>query len=250
MNQIPRSVERLALGYGPLPPPWPVTVKWRMQFGVPVIGGPAPPTVSGKGWAYLAASVRSAMRPARDDDAQRVKSLFAKIARANAVDGLNWMVMPFDSRIRSGFGVPDGTVFVSSGLADSLSDDELIAVIAHLMGHERYQHYAQNLQTARTMRFATEPGPIVPEAPPPFPEALTRPRYAYTRWQEIEANRVAIDYLAKIDIPPDTLFDALAKLSSEAAASDEWPSFSLIHHLPANAFDLGKLLDTGDLKSP
>jgi hypothetical protein len=39
-----------------------------------------------------------------------------------------------------GFGVPDGTLFVSDALVEELEDTELAAVIAHLMSHEWYQH--------------------------------------------------------------------------------------------------------------
>jgi Zn-dependent protease with chaperone function len=39
-----------------------------------------------------------------------------------------------------GAGVLDGTIFLSDGLVSRLSNDELLAVIAHLLGHAAYRH--------------------------------------------------------------------------------------------------------------
>ncbi len=75
--------------------------------------------------------------------------------------------------------------------------------------------------------------------------------YSFSRAQEVETNFVAVQYLARINIPPDALFDALAKLSApgpEARLGDEWPSFARIHHLPETAADVGRLLDAGIFK--
>ena len=158
--------------------------------------------------------------------------------------------MLFDSAVASGFGVPDGTLFISTALVGQLSDDQLAAVMAHLMGHERYQHYPENLRVGEQVRLvgSTKFFPEVPK----YPDVLALPEYGYSRWQEVDANRVAIEYLAKIDIPPDTLFDALHKLSAEnpEAETDEWPSFARIHHLPQTAADLARMLDAGIFRSP
>jgi hypothetical protein len=245
LDEVPRSVYRIALHEGPLPPPWPQTIPFglRAAFGVPTIGAPTPDTVDGKAWNQLAQKLSSEMQPGPAYSTSRAQERFSRLARANPVPGLEWKLIAFDSSVVTGFGVPSGTIFVSTALIERLNDSELTAVMAHLMGHERYQHYVENVDAAETMRLSRGPGYAIPEVPN-FPEVLTQPPYAYTRWQEIEANRVAVGYLAKVDIPPDALFDALLKLSSGSGLSNgAWPIFSKVHNLPLNAFDLGRLLD-------
>lgn len=78
----------------------------------------------------------------------------------------------------------------------------------------------------------------------------------YSREQEAEANWAACRYLASINIPPDTLFDALLKLSVSSSESisatptenyraRETDEFGHMHTADRSAADLGKMLDTG-----
>jgi len=252
INLVPRSVYRLALRTGPMPPPWPVTIPAGAYdpFGVPKLGPPPPTQVEGRNWGQLATSLGSQMRQGRADYARRTYQVFRRLELANPVAGLEWKVVLFDSTVMSGFGVPDGTLFVSTGLVEKLTDDQLAAAMAHLMGHERYQHYPQNLRAGEQVQLLGSPR-FFAEVPK-YPDVLTLPQYGYSRWQEVDANRIAVEFLGRIDIPPDTLFDTLNKLSSDNSetVAAEWPSFSQIHHLPQTAADLARMLDAGIFRSP
>ncbi len=252
MNAVPRSAYRFALGVGATPPPWPVTIPAgvREDFGVGELGTPPPPNVDGQPWAQMAGSIASQMRQGRADYGRRAYQALTRLKRANPVAGLEWKAVLFDSAVASGFGVPDGTLFISTTLVEQLSDDQLAAAMAHLMGHERYQQYPQNLRVGEQVRLVGSTK-FLPEVPK-YPDVLALPDYGYSRWQEVDANRIAIEYLAKIDIPPDTLFDALHKLSVESPepGAEEWPSFARIHHLPQTAADLARMLDAGIFHSP
>jgi len=252
MSAVPRSLYRLALGAGPIAPPWPVTIPPSAYeaLGVPTLGAPPPSQVDGRDWAQLAKSLAAEMREGRTDYAIRAYKALSRLKLANPVAGLEWKAVLFDSSVVSGFGVPDGTLFISTSLVEKLNDDQLAAVLAHLMGHERYQHYPNNLKVGEQVQLAGSARSI-PEVPK-YPDVLTTPEYGFSRWQEVDANRTAVEYLARIDIPPDTLFDALHKLSPESreASVGEWPSFAEIHHLPETAADLGRMLDAGILRSP
>ncbi len=160
LPQVPRSVWRLALGEGPLAPPWPVTipVAARAPFGVPLQGPPAPAKANGEGWARLARGVASTMEIGTGDDARRTREAIKRLAQANRADGLNWTAVLFNSRVASGFGVPDGTLFVSTSLVEKLNDNQLAAVLAHLMGHERYQHYPHNLTVGEQVGYTRNVG--------------------------------------------------------------------------------------------
>jgi predicted Zn-dependent protease len=79
----------------------------------------------------------------------------------------------------------------------------------------------------------------------------------YTEQQEIEANYMAVRYLAAINIAPDTLFDALTKLTPSACMSSEpVDSFAYLadwgvnHHPGRSGEDLGKMLDAGVIVLP
>ncbi len=252
MSAVPRSVFRIALGAGPMAPPWPVTIPppAYQALGVPTLGPPPPSQVDGRDWAPLAKSLAAEMREGRADYAIRAYKALSRLKLANPLPGLEWKAVLFDSSVVSGFGVPDGTLFITTSLVEKLNDDQLAAAMAHLMGHERYQHYPNNLRVGEQVRLAASTKSI-PEVPK-YPDVLTTPEYGFSRWEEVDANRIAVEYLARIGIPPDTLFDVLHKLSPESgeASAGEWPSFAQIHHLPETAADLGRMLDAGIFRSP
>lgn len=55
-------------------------------------------------------------------------------------DGLNLDYKVYLSKEVNAFAMPDGTVRVYSGLMDKMSDDELLSVIGHEIGHVKKQH--------------------------------------------------------------------------------------------------------------
>jgi hypothetical protein len=251
MNKVPRSIRRLAMGAGPLPPPWPVTIASvdREVFDTPEWPPFLPTRVDGRSWSFMARALTSDMKAGRPDFAARVQAQLNLLTTADQTTGLAWRAVLFSSDVPTGFGTPDGTLFVSNALVARLNDSELVAVLAHLMGHERYQHYPDNLDRAEAIRRVQSPNNPVPEVPR-YPDALIEPQYAYTRQQEVEANVVALNYLAKIGLPPDTLFDALVALRRTEVSEGEWPSFGELHHLPLTTADLGRMLDAGLKASP
>ena len=77
------------------------------------------------------------------------------------------------------------------------------------------------------------------------------PRYVgYSEQQEIAADYMAVPFLAAADIPPDRLFDAMAKLSSPGPRQSERPQWSGGYSKAgttrnATRKTLGKMLDAG-----
>jgi Zn-dependent protease with chaperone function len=145
---------------------------------------------------------------------------------------------------------PVGTLFVSDGLITMLSDDELVAIIAHLLGHEAYGHgrswyleagpvkriAARVAVTAGTVLFgvgvlgcgggsggACEEGLNVAVAGVKVATADFAPAQefsSYSHDEEVQANSMAARYLTAVGIPPDALFDALAKVASATVSSE------------------------------
>ena len=173
--------------------------------------------------------------------------------------------MLFHSTDDVAFGVPDGTVFLSDGLESKLNNDELVAVLAHLLGHEAYGHDRAFWTEAGLIEKSAAvvgetilivgaalvlsaspnsmPGNLLLPQPVPSTASSHPNNYAvavhtdYSRKQEIEANLMAVQYLHDIGMPPDTLFDSLIKIRPLPLGS--------VHHAGVGAADLGKMLDTG-----
>ena len=253
---VPRSVQRLAFNAGPLAPPWPVTIPpdLREAFAVPQ---PDDPPAEADGRDYVAVADDLAARLPNLQGArsqQRAAGALAWLAAVARVEGLNWRAIVFNAAGPMGFGVPDGTLFVSDGLVRALDDAELAAVIAHLMGHEWYQHARaaarrRNILAAIFLvggAFQLAGGGMgvfmIPTGG--YLALIAHPEFGYTQEDEVEANAAAARILRGANFPPDALFDAMVKLSGGGQPGTL--SFDSLHRLSAAAiFEYGLMLDAG-----
>ena len=283
IKQVPRSTRRQAFGEGPMPPPWPVTIPIDelKAFGVPAAPSmpqPFDPTHLRASYRPISEQIQLGITAVAGEPFERASRAFARLKPNSILPGFNWRLIVFreDRNFVFGvpvaFSVPDGTIFVSDGLVDKLSDDELAAVFAHVLGHVAYGHdrwfwQEANLaeKTGAVVGTAVLAGAVIfftggqilghPPGPPPSPP----PEHfgVYSRDQEVQANYIAVTYLASAGIPPDTLFDSLLKLSSIEAAADSLKhyrversaDFATMHTADRSAADLGKLLDAGMIGS-
>ncbi len=268
LNQLPRTVSRLTFAEPPMAPPWPVTVPANLSdfYGAPAVPSAPPAIVDGKEYAPAADYLRAHVTEVAPGlPLKRASGAFAKLNNVTATSGIEWKLIVFANPEPIGFGVPDGSLFVSDGLIASLSDPELAAVVAHLMAHVRYQHARDTNSTWARSEAATQSewqaaassalaaigraGESVGNAPPPL-GSLYLGRLAmdgYSREQETEANFLAAKYLRQIGIPPDALFDAMASLSTKGGGNKSM-RFSDLHRATQSASDFGKMLDAGLIK--
>ncbi len=196
---------------------------------------------------------------------QRAEAALGKLEPAARVEGLHWRVVVVNMTGSIGFGVPDGTLFVSDALVEELEDTELAAVIAHLMGHEWYQHgrcavRSRNILNASVGLLIVVGGalqvsrggvgffPIPPTGG--YLEVIADPLFGYTQADEVEANAAAARILDAANLGPEALFDAMVKLSGRGQPGT--PAFDVLHHLSAAAiFKYGLMLDAGlSIKQP
>lgn len=91
------------------------------------------------------ADSQNALAPEGDPYAERLRRLTSKFAAVNGVP-LNFGV--YRTPQVNAFATADGSIRVFSGLMDRLSDDELMAIVGHEMGHIR------NSDTLSAMRKA------------------------------------------------------------------------------------------------
>lgn len=254
---VPRSVQRLAFHEGSLAAPWPVTIPpdWRDAFAVPP--QPAAPSteVDGRDYAVVANDLAARLPPSVNvQNRQRVEAALASLEPAARVEGLHWQAVVVNAAGPMGFGVPDGTLFVSDGLVQELDDAELAAVIAHLMGHEWYQHARacarrRNILAATFLvggAFSLAGGGmgtfLIPTGG--YLALIAHPQFGYTQADEVEANDAAARILAGANLAPDALFDAMVKLSGREQPGTL--TFDHLHHLSAAAaLHYGLMLDAG-----
>lgn len=258
---VPRSVQRLVFQEGPLAAPWPATIPpdLRDSFAVPSQPADPPAAVDGHDYRAVADDLAARLPPSANvQNTQRAAAALTRLEPAAKVEGLDWRVVVFNAAGVMGFGVPDGTLFVSDGLVQALDDAELTAVIAHLMGHERYQHgracaRRRNILTAASLvggalSLAGTGSPVgIAVIPVPiggYLGLIGNPEFGYTQEYELEANVAAARLLGRANFPPDVLFDAMEKLSGEGQPNTL--AFDRLHRLSnAAIFQYGLMLDAG-----
>ena len=254
---VPRSVQRLAFHAGPLPTPWPVTIPpdYRGAFAVPSVPPPPPVEVDGRDYGAVANDLAARLPRSVDvHNQQRAEAALARLEPVARVEGLKWRVVVVNATGPMGFGVPDGTLFVSDGLVQGLDDAELAGVVAHLMGHEQYQHaracaFRRNITVAALLvggAFAIAGGGmgtfLIPTGG--YMALIADPKFGYTQKEEVEANYAGARILSDANLLPDSLFDALVKLSGKGQPGTL--AFDGLHHLSAGAiFQYGLMLDAG-----
>jgi Zn-dependent protease with chaperone function len=257
LSTVPRSVQRLVFNEGPLSPPWSVTIPpdLRDAFAVPSQPSAAPSIdVDVHDYVAVANDLEARLPHAVNVlNQRRAEAALARLEPVARVTGLNWRVVVVNAVGPMGFGVPDGTLFVSDGLIQGLDDTELAAVLAHLMGHERYQH-ARACARRRNIMVATLfaggafqlAGGGMGFFPIPtggYLALIAHSEFGYTQEYEVEANYAATMILSNANLPPDALFDAMVKLSGRGQPGTL--AFDCLHHLPAAAVQYGLMLDAG-----
>lgn len=257
LQTVPRSILRLKINEGPLAPPWPVTIPPNLHDAFTVPLQPADPPTEVDGHDYVAVADDLAARlphSANIQNRQRAEKALARLEPAARVEGLNWRMEVFNATGPMGFGVPDGTLFVSDGLVQVLNDNELAAVIAHLMGHERYQHARACARRRDIMVAVFFVGGVfqlagggmgfflIPTGG--YLALISDPQVGFTEEYEVEANYAGTKILSDSNLPPDSLFDAMVKLSGKGQPGTL--SFDTLHHLSAlTLLQYGLMLDAG-----
>ncbi len=143
LKEVPQSIRRIALNQEPRSP-WPVIFKpdGDTSFAAPQTPDDPPAALNRQAFAGDAGSVRRQLtETSNGEDNARAQRVLRKLAPGARIPGVQWQLVVFRRDAPQAFAVPNGTLFVSDGLVRSASDNELAAVIAHLMGHVRYGHY-------------------------------------------------------------------------------------------------------------
>ena len=274
---VPAYVRIFDFGEPPPAPPWPVTIPADAcePLAVPEEPDPPPAQIEGSDYAPVAAKIVADVNPLTSGrDFERAQRAFARLKPVAETPGIYWKLYVYSAEHSAGYGVPDGSIFATTVLVSRLDDQELTAVLAHLMAHERYQHARAAATrnkvstvaaliggaglTAYGSMAASKPETaaagaqvvaigvtaIISGATLPFLTYLEILKYS--RQEEAEANALAIEYLARLEIPPGALVLGVAHAGGSHSAADTGPvRFSQMHATPETAIDAAKMLDAG-----
>lgn len=128
--------------------------------------------------------------------------------------------------------LPSGIVVVTDALVElAKSDDELVAVLAHEIGHLRQRHslrqVLQHSGTALVVIAVTGDIGSLVSVTAALPALLVQSKYS--RDFEREADDFAFDYLKRRGIPTESLTAILLRMEQKAGASHNGPDYLSSH---------------------
>jgi len=178
-------------------------------------------TVSNENVKAMAASAASSydaknkIAPEDSKYAQRLKKITANIKTPDDLK-LNYKVYLTDDI--NAFAMADGTVRVYSGLMDLMTDDELLFVMGHEIGHVHHQHSKESYRMAYAAQAARKgvasyggtAGSLAAGSLGGLAEKLVTSKFS--RGEESEADEFGLEFLKLNNINPQAAVSALKKL--------------------------------------
>jgi len=189
------------------------------------------------------AEVRRQMGVYNDPELQRyVESVGTKLARASQRPELPWHFTVVDEPAVNAFALPGGYIYITRGILPFLHDEaQLAGVLGHEVGHVTARHSAQQYTkaTGASVGLALL-GIFVPETQPlqgAAESALGVLFLKYGRDDELQADRLGVDYTARTGWNPAGVAGMLTTLSrlDEASGSNRGvPNWLSTHPAPAD----------------
>lgn len=171
------------------------------------------------GQESLALLDRALFEPTELSEAERERlaGLFAQVADGAAPD-LRLELRSSPALGANALALPSGIVVVTDGLADlAANDEELLAVLAHEVGHIEYRHSVRMLlqNSATALIVATVTGDLssISALSAALPTLLVQAHYS--RDFEREADRYAAEWLDRNGIPRKHFADLLRRLAAD-----------------------------------
>ncbi len=159
-----------------------------------------------------------------------VQRLGQRIARVSDRPNLHYRFHILDSDVANAFALPGGHVYLTRGLIERTRDvSQLSGVLAHEVGHIAARHGAEQmerqLRTGSLMSFLYQT--ILGREPALLEQQALRIGgrlwlARHSREDELEADRLAAEYLIEAGVDPSGIVTFLDRLGAEDAAR---PSF-------------------------
>jgi predicted Zn-dependent protease len=172
------------------------------------------------------AEIRREMGVYRDEDLQRyVSGIGERIASVSHRPNLPWTFTVLDIPAVNAFALPGGFVYVTRGLLAHLGDEsELAGVLGHEVGHVTARHVSQQYTRSAGTSLAVMLVSIFVPAIQPFGDlanvGLGTLFLKYSRDDELESDRLGVEYAAKAGWDPTGVPRFLTTLSRIDALSE------------------------------
>jgi Zn-dependent protease with chaperone function len=171
--------------------------------------------------------------------AEQVRALFRRVLPEDR-EGRVYRLLERDGGALgpNAFALPDGTVVITDQLVEKAEDDgELLAVLAHEVGHVVHRHATRQVlqNSAAALLIAVLTGDIVSTSSLAAGLPLVLLQSHYSRAFEADADGYALDWLRGHDVPPRHFADLLTRL--EDGTGEAVPGFLASHPATAERVD-------------
>ena len=211
-----------------------------ITYGIPALAKQVaavlpPSTERALGRDALAALDRVLLAPSKLPPARREKmrALFSHMV--SGIEGADGYRLELRAGKRLGanaLALPSGEIVVTDQLVElAEKDDELVAVLAHEIGHLRQRHGLRRLlqDSATVLLIAAVTGDLssIASLASALPAILLQAKYS--RDFESEADEFAFDYMKRHGIPPESLGAILLRMDKRRGAASDIPDYLSTH---------------------
>lgn len=171
------------------------------------------------------AEIRREMGEYRDEELQRyVSGIGERLAAVSHRPSLPWTFTVLDSPAVNAFALPGGYVYVTRGLLSHMTDEaELAGVLGHEVGHVTARHASQQYTRSAGGSIGVLLASIFIPGVAPFSDlasaGLGTLFLKYGRDDELESDRLGMEYASKAGWDPDAVPRFLSTLSRLDALS-------------------------------
>ncbi len=192
-----------------------------------------------------------------------VSGLGQKLAQQSHRASLQWTFTVLDSPEINAFALPGGYVYVTRGIMAYMeSEADLAGVIGHEIGHVTARHGAQRATRQQTAGLGVLAASVlgaalgIGDVASQLSQSVAAGYIAsYSREQELQADRLGAEYLARNDYGPRNMVDVIAVLQdqerfaadrarAEGRAAPQGRSWLASH--PSNEERLRQIRETAD----
>lgn len=164
------------------------------------------------------------------EEQTRISQLISDSILLNINQNIQFKFIELDGLGANAFALPDGTIVFSDELISLLTDDEIIAIAAHELGHVVEDHGIRSMLSASFVALSLSvflgDSSAISEILISAPYVLTQ--LSYSRNLELEADQFAKDILINSNLKPASFITALDKLIS-AQETDETDESNFIN---------------------
>ncbi len=152
----------------------------------------------------------------------RLNSIASRVASFSDRQDLSYHFRVIKEGGLNAFAIPGGFIYLNSGLMDIATDDELACVLAHEIGHVAARHSVKKLQATMAYGFLRNiaVGLTGKESAETVAQAVdllvfNPATLAYSRQDELLADRLAVRYTKKAGFNPYGMISFFEKLKKE-----------------------------------